>query len=89
LRNKITLHDGKVEQSNFDDYEPTRMREMPEVKVYIVPSDKDPSGIGEPGVPPVAPAIGNAIADAMKELTGKRTYCYELPLGYATPLPKA
>jgi isoquinoline 1-oxidoreductase beta subunit len=89
LRNQITLRDGKVEQSNFDDYEPTRMREMPKVKVCIVDSKEDPSGIGEPGVPPVAPAIGNAIADARARLTGKRTYCYELPLGYATPLPKA
>jgi isoquinoline 1-oxidoreductase subunit beta len=68
LRNQITLNKGVVEQNNFDDYEPTRMSEMPKVDVHIVPSSADPSGIGEPGVPPLAPAIGNAIFAA----TGKR-----------------
>jgi isoquinoline 1-oxidoreductase beta subunit len=70
LRNAITLKNGVVEQSNFDDYEPTRLSEMPKVEVYIVKSLAAPSGIGEPGVPPLAPAIGNAIAAA----TGKRLY---------------
>lgn len=74
LRNAITLRDGVVEQANFDDYEPTRMREMPKVEVHIVPSTASPSGIGEPGLPPVAPAIGNALAAA----TGK--HLYSLPL---------
>jgi isoquinoline 1-oxidoreductase subunit beta len=68
LRNQITLNKGVVEQSNFDDYEPTRLGEMPKVEVHIVNSQADPSGIGEPGVPPLAPAIGNAIFAA----TGKR-----------------
>jgi isoquinoline 1-oxidoreductase subunit beta len=68
LRNRISLSDGMVQQSNFDDYEPTRMREMPKVEVYIVQSAEHPSGIGEPGVPPVAPSIGNAIFAA----TGNR-----------------
>jgi isoquinoline 1-oxidoreductase beta subunit len=68
LRNQITLNKGVVEQSNFDDYEPTRLAEMPKVEVHIVNSQADPSGIGEPGVPPLAPAIGNAIFAA----TGKR-----------------
>lgn len=68
LRNQLTFKDGRVEQSNFDDYEPTRMREMPRVEVHIVKSTERPTGIGEPGVPPVAPAIANAIAAA----TGKR-----------------
>ncbi len=68
FRNQVTFNQGKVEQSNFDDYEPTRMREMPDVEVHIVPSSQDPTGIGEPGVPPLAPAIGNAIFAA----TGKR-----------------
>lgn len=68
LRNQVTLDKGKVEQTNFDDYEPTRMREMPKVEVHIVQSAERPSGIGEPGVPPLAPAIGNAIFAA----TGKR-----------------
>lgn len=68
LRNQVTLNKGMVEQSNFHDYEPTRMREMPKVEVHIVPSNAAPTGIGEPGVPPLAPAIGNAIFAA----TGKR-----------------
>ena len=68
LRNQVTLNKGVVEQSNFDNYEPTRIREMPKVEVYIMKSTAAPSGIGEPGVPPLAPAIGNAIFAA----TGKR-----------------
>ena len=68
LRNQITLKDGVVEQSNFDGYEPLRLADMPKVEVYIVLSTEDPSGIGEPGVPPVAPAVSNAIFAA----TGKR-----------------
>jgi len=68
LRNQVMLNKGVVEQNNFDDYEPTRIREMPKVEVHIVKSNEPPSGIGEPGVPPIAPAIGNAIFAA----TGKR-----------------
>ena len=68
LRNQVTLKQGVVQQSNFDDYEPTRMREMPQVEVHVMKSEEVPSGIGEPGVPPLAPAIGNAIFAA----TGKR-----------------
>ena len=70
LRNAITLNKGLVEQTNFDDYDPTRFSEMPKVEVHIVKSLAAPSGIGEPGVPPLAPAIGNAIAAA----TGKRLF---------------
>lgn len=79
LRNQVTLDKGQVVQSNFDDYEPTRMREMPKVEVHIVPSTEHPSGIGEPGVPPVAPAIGNALFAA----TGTRYR--SLPLNLITP----
>lgn len=79
FRNQITLDKGLVEQSNFDDYEPTRMREMPEVEVHIVKSVEPPSGIGEPGVPPLAPAIGNAVFAA----TGRRYR--DLPFRLATP----
>jgi len=68
LRNQISLKEGVVEQTNFDGYEPLRLADMPKVEVYIVPSAEEPSGIGEPGVPPVAPAISNAIFNA----TGKR-----------------
>ncbi len=76
LRNRITLDEGMVEQRNFDDYEPTRMREMPRVEVYIVKSTEHPSGIGEPGVPPLAPSIGNAFFAA----TGKRLRSLPLDL---------
>jgi isoquinoline 1-oxidoreductase beta subunit len=68
LHGTITLKDGVVEQSNFHDYVPIRINEMPKVEVYIVTSAEKPTGIGEPGVPPVAPAVANAIAAA----TGKR-----------------
>jgi isoquinoline 1-oxidoreductase beta subunit len=68
LRNEITLTSGVVDQANFDTYEPLRMSDMPAVEVHIVPSDMAPTGVGEPGVPPVAPAISNAIFAA----TGKR-----------------
>jgi isoquinoline 1-oxidoreductase beta subunit len=68
LRNEITLTNGLVDQGNFHDYEPTRMSEMPKVEVHIVKSEAAPTGIGEPGVPPLAPAIGNAAFAA----TGKR-----------------
>ena len=70
LRNKITLTDGLVDQSNFDGYEPLRLSEMPKVEVHIVDSLAAPTGIGEPGVPPLAPAVSNAIFAA----TGKRLY---------------
>jgi isoquinoline 1-oxidoreductase beta subunit len=70
LHGAITLKDGLVEQSNFHDYAPIRINEMPKVEVHIVPSAEKPSGIGEPGVPPLAPAVANAIAAA----TGKRVY---------------
>jgi isoquinoline 1-oxidoreductase beta subunit len=68
LYGKITLKDGKVEQENFHDYPILRMSEMPKVEVYILPSTENPGGIGEPGTPPIAPAVVNAIYAA----TGKR-----------------
>ena len=74
LHGEITLKDGKVEQGNFDGYAPLRINEMPAVEVHIVPSAEAPTGIGEPGVPPLAPAVANAIAAA----TGK--YQHRLPL---------
>jgi len=63
----ITLKDGVVEQSNFGDYVVARMPDMPKIAVHIVPSAEPPTGMGEPGLPPLAPAFGNAIA----KLTGK------------------
>jgi isoquinoline 1-oxidoreductase subunit beta len=69
----ITLEKGKVQQSNFNDYRVLRMNEMPKVEVYIVPSTEAPTGVGEPGVAPLGPALANAIFAA----TGKRVH--ELP----------
>jgi isoquinoline 1-oxidoreductase subunit beta len=68
LYGKITLKNGRVEQSNFSDYPVVRINEMPDCSVHIVPSKDAPTGIGEPGTPPIAPAIANAIF----ALTGKR-----------------
>jgi len=68
LYGKITAKDGAIEQSNFHDYKMTRMNEIPPIDVTLVESDEAPTGVGEPGVPPVAPAIANAIFNA----TGKR-----------------
>ncbi|KQV99630.1 xanthine dehydrogenase family protein molybdopterin-binding subunit [Rhizobacter sp. Root1221] len=68
LHGEITLKDGAVEQSNFHDYAPIRINEMPRVEVHLLASAEAPSGMGEPAVPPVAPAVANAIAAA----TGKR-----------------
>ena len=61
LHSQITFKGGRVEQSNFHDYEVLRFDEMPEVKVHIVPSREKAGGVGEPGVPPIAPAVTNAI----------------------------
>ena len=68
LKTEITLKDGRVEQTNFHDYQMLRMFESPQIEVHIVPSTENPTGVGEPGVPPVAPALTNAIFAA----TGKR-----------------
>jgi isoquinoline 1-oxidoreductase beta subunit len=70
LRNKITLSNGVVEQTNFDGYEPLRISDMPQVEVHIVESQEAPTGVGEPGVPPIAPAVTNAIFEA----TGKHLF---------------
>ncbi len=64
----LTLKDGRVEQGNFDGFPALRMPQMPKVEVHILPSSAAPTGIGEPGVPPVLPAVANAIAAA----TGQR-----------------
>jgi len=64
----ITFKDGVVEQGNFNDYTVARLPQMPKVAVHIVPSTEAPTGIGEPGLPPLAPAFANALA----RVTGKR-----------------
>ncbi|MBP2199184.1 xanthine dehydrogenase family protein molybdopterin-binding subunit [Pantoea cypripedii] len=62
LYGNITLKEGHVEQSNFNNYRPLRINEMPEIEVIIIPSDEAPTGVGELGVPPIAPAVANALA---------------------------
>ena len=57
----ITLKNGRVEQGNFDDYPLVRMSAMPKVEVHIIASEEPPGGVGEPGVPPIAPAVANAL----------------------------
>ncbi|KXS32585.1 MAG: Aerobic-type carbon monoxide dehydrogenase, large subunit CoxL-like protein [Candidatus Gallionella acididurans] len=68
LHGAITLEKGRVMQSNFNDYPPLRYSEMPQIEVHIVASSEPPTGIGEPGTPPIAPAVANAVF----KLTGKR-----------------
>ena len=79
---EITLVEGRVQQSNFDDYRGLRIEEMPAVEVHIVPSREKPTGVGEPGVPPIGPAVANALF----HLTGKRVR--RLPFGKATAARK-
>ena len=64
MRDEITLDGGAVVQSNFPDYEPLRIGDIGAIDVHIIPSTEAPTGIGEPGVPPAAPALANAIARA-------------------------
>lgn len=67
LKGEITIRKGRVEQGNFNDYPLLRMHEMPVIEVYIQPSSEAPGGVGEPGTPPIAPAVANAVFAA----TGK------------------
>ena len=75
LYGEIAIERGRVVQSNFHDYPMLRMAEMPQVEVHIVPSTDAQGGVGEPGTPPIAPAVCNAIFAA----TGKRIR--KLPIG--------
>jgi isoquinoline 1-oxidoreductase beta subunit len=75
LHSAITLKDGRVEQNNFDAYKVLRIAEMPKVDVHIVQSGEAPTGVGEPGVAPVGPAVANAIFAA----TGKRLHSLPFP----------
>ncbi len=74
LHSALHLKSGRVQESNFHDYRVLRLNEMPVVEVHIVPSTEKPGGVGEPGVPPIAPAVANAVF----ALTGQRLR--ELPL---------
>ena len=68
MAEELTLTGGEVDQANYDSYTPLRIDAMPDIEVHIVPSTEPPTGVGEPGVPPVGPAVANAIYAA----TGKR-----------------
>ena len=61
LKGEITIKEGRAQQSNFDDYPLLTMAECPEIEVHIMPSAADPGGVGEPGTPPIAPAVANAV----------------------------
>jgi isoquinoline 1-oxidoreductase beta subunit len=74
LYGEVTIKDGKVEQQNFNNYPVLRMNQAPLVETVIMKSAEAPGGIGEPGTPPVAPAVANAVF----ALTGKRLR--DLPL---------
>jgi isoquinoline 1-oxidoreductase beta subunit len=80
MREAITLVGGAVQQSNFTDYLPLRITDMPVVEVHIVPSSEPPSGVGEPGLPPLAPAVANAIR------TVTRKPLRRLPFGERVPV---
>ena len=75
---EITFKDGKVEQNNFYDYPMPRITDIPPIEVYIIENEEDAGGVGEPALPPFAPALTNAIFD----LTGKRIR--KLPFSLAT-----
>jgi len=77
LHGELTLKEGRVEQSNFHDYPALRLPEAPKMEVHIVPSSDKMSGCGEPGTPPIAPAVANAVF----ALSGKRLR--QLPLRLA------
>ncbi len=64
---EVTAKDGVVEQNNFNDYQLVRMHQIPKIHTYLVDSDEKPTGIGEPGVPPFAPALCNALFNATGE----------------------
>jgi isoquinoline 1-oxidoreductase subunit beta len=75
LHGQITLTEGRPDQHSYDTYKVLRMEEAPVVEVYVLPSENPPTGVGEPGVPPIAPAVANAVF----KLTGVRVR--DLPFG--------
>lgn len=83
LYSRLTLKNGSVQESNYHDYRVLRLPEMPRVEVHIVPSTAKMGGVGEPGTPPIAPAVANAVF----ALTGKRLRELPLQLGDAKAVP--
>jgi isoquinoline 1-oxidoreductase beta subunit len=78
LHSQITFKDGKVEQGNFNDYPVMRISAAPKIEVHLVASEENPGGVGEPGTPPTAPALANALFQA----TGKRIHSLPLSLHF-------
>jgi isoquinoline 1-oxidoreductase subunit beta len=76
LQNEITIEEGKVKQENFVDFPVVRMNDCPVIETDIMPSQLHPQGVGEPGVPPIVPAVANAVF----ALTGKRLRALPLKL---------
>jgi isoquinoline 1-oxidoreductase beta subunit len=76
LKGEITIEGGRVRQSNFSDYPVLRMLDAPQVETVFIPSAEPPEGMGEPAVPPVAPAVANAVF----KLTGQRLRSLPLKL---------
>jgi isoquinoline 1-oxidoreductase beta subunit len=77
LYGEINIQNGRVVQSNFHDYPMLRMDEAPEVEILLTPSGDAPSGVGEPGTPPIVPAVTNALF----ALTGERIRTLPIRLG--------
>jgi len=80
MQEELTLTKGEVDQGNYDSYRPLRVDAMPEVEVHIIESEEPPTGIGEPGVPPIGPAVANAVYKA----TGKRIRMLPMEKGLAS-----
>ena len=80
LMSELTLKEGRVQQSNFHDYQVLRIDRMPQVEVYIVPSAEPPTGVGEPATPVIGPAVANALFAA----TGQRLHSLPLRLAGRT-----
>jgi isoquinoline 1-oxidoreductase subunit beta len=76
LYGEVTFDKGQVQQSNFHDQPVLRMSECPRIETFIVPSHEHPEGVGEPGTPPIAPAVANALF----ALTGQRLRALPLKL---------
>jgi isoquinoline 1-oxidoreductase beta subunit len=84
LYGEITIENGRVKQGNFNDYRLLRIDEMPQVDVHVIASTEEPGGVGEPGVPPIAAAVANALFT----LTGVRARKLPLrPAMFAAPVP--
>ena len=84
LWSEITLVHGRVQQRNFDGYRPLRIEDMPAVEVHIVPSGAVPTGVGEPGVPPIAPAVANAFFQLSGQRARRLPFARLIPAGIRT-----